>query len=125
MTTIPNQGLDAIGDRLREAVAFVALGSGQNESTTATGLATREYLADVSNSNVELVETDTTGAFEVIIRVKGGTEVAGGTAIAEMAVFDGDPDADGVVLAIDEFAAKTVEAGHSEEFTVPVEPSRD
>ncbi|MFC7323260.1 hypothetical protein ACFQMF_01570 [Halorubrum rutilum] len=125
MTTLTDQGLEAIGDRLREAVAFVALGSGQNESTTATGLATREYLADVSNNNVELVETTTTGAFEVIIRVKGGTEVAGGTAISEMAVFDGDPDADGVVLAIDEFAAKTVESGHSEEFTIPVAPGRD
>ena len=124
MTTIPNEGLEAVGDLLLNAVAYVALGSGQNESTTASALENREYTAQVSNPNVELVETGTTGEFEVVIRVKGGTEVTGGTDISEMGVFDGDPAADGTVISIDEFATKTVEAGHTEEFTIPVDPQR-
>lgn len=124
MTTTPNDGLEAVGDLIRNAVAYIALGTGKNESTTASGLANRVYTAQVSNSNVELPETGSTGEFEAIVRVKGGTEVAGGTQISEMAVFDGDPAADGTVLSIDEFAAKEIEAGHTEEFTIPVDPQR-
>jgi hypothetical protein len=124
MTTTPNKGLEAVGDLIRNTVAYVALGAGTNESTTASGLEDRVYTAAVSNTNVELPETGTTGEFEVIVRVKGGTEVAGGTAISEMAVFDGDPAGNATVLSIDEFGAKQVEAGHTEEFTIPVDPQR-
>jgi len=124
MTTTPDDGLEAIGDLLLNAVAYVGLGTGQNESTTASALGNREYLVQTSNSNVELIETGSTGEYEVVIRVKGGTEVSGGTAISEMAVFDGDPDGSGTLLNIDEFSAKTVEAGHTEEFTIPVNPQR-
>lgn len=124
MTTTPDDGLEAIGDLLQNAVAYVGLGTGKNESTTASALGNREYLVQTSNSNVEIIETGSTGEHEVVIRVKGGTEVSGGTEISEMAVFDGDPDADGTLLNIDEFAAKTVEAGHTEEFTIPVNPQR-
>ena len=124
MTTTPDDGLEAIGDLLRNAVAYVGLGTGKNESTTASALGTREYLVETSNTNVELVETGTTGEYEAVIRVKGGTEVSGGTEISEMAVFDGDPDGSGTLLNIDEFGAKTAEAGHTEEFTIPVNPQR-
>lgn len=124
MTTTPDDGLEAIGDLLRNTVAYVGLGTGQNESTTASTLGNREYLVQTSNSNVELIETGSTGEYEVVIRVKGGTEVPGGTAISEMAIFDGDPDGSGTLLNIDEFGAKTVEAGHTEEFTIPVNPQR-
>jgi len=124
MTTTPDDGLEAIGDLLKEAVAYVGLGTGQNESTTASALGNREYLVPASNTNVELVETGSTGEHEVVIRVKSGTEVPGGTAISEMAIFDGDPDATGTLLNIDQFPAKTVEAGHTEEFTIPVAPQR-
>jgi len=124
MTTTPDDGLEAIGDLLTNAVAYVALGTGQNESTTASDLGNRTYTVQVSNSNVEVIETGATGEFEIVVRVKGGTEVAGGTDISEMAAYDGDPDAGGTVMVIDEFAAKTVEAGHTEEFTIPVDPRR-
>lgn len=124
MTTTPDDGLEAIGDLLKNAVAYVGLGTGNNESTTASTLGNREYLVEASNTNVELIETGSTGEHEAVIRVKGGTEVSGGTAISEMAIFDGDPDGSGTLLNIDEFAAKTVEAGHTEEFTIPVNPQR-
>lgn len=124
MTTTPDNGLEAIGDLLKDAVAYVALGAGQNESTTATSLGDRQYTAQVSNSNVEVVETGVTGEYEVVIRVKGGTEVSGGTEISEMAIYDGDPGGGGVLLQIDEFPSVEVEAGHTEEFTIPVDPRR-
>lgn len=124
MTTVPDDGLEARGDLLLNAVAYVAIGTGQNESTTASDLGNRVYTAQVSNSNVEVVETGTTGEYEVIIRVKGGTEVAGGTGVSEMGVFDGDPASGGALLVIDEFPTVTVEAGHTEEFTIPHNPSR-
>ena len=46
-----------------------------------------EYRAPLSNSNVELIETGQTGESELIIRVKGGTEVDAGTPITEMGAF--------------------------------------
>lgn len=124
MTTTPDDGLEAIGDRLKNQVAYVALGTGQNESTTATSLGNREYTAQTSNSNVDINETGSTGEYEVQITVKGGTEVSGGTQISEIGIFDGDPAASGILLQIDEFAAKTVEAGHKETFTLPINPQR-
>jgi len=124
MTTVSDSGLERIGDQIKADVAFLAVGSGQNESTTASGLGSREFAASTSNSNVELVETGTTGQFEAIIRIKGGTEVSAGTTISEVGLFDGDPAGSGTLLIIDEFAGITVEAGHTEEFTVPIDPRR-
>jgi len=124
MTTTPDEGLEAIGDLLKNAVAYVGLGTGKNESTTASALGNPEYLAQPSNANVRVIETGTTGEIEIIIEVTGGTEVPGGTKISEMAAFDGDPDSDGNLLSIDEFAEIEVEAGHTEEFTITVDPTR-
>jgi len=109
MTTVSDSGLERIGDQIKADVAFLAVGSGQNESTTASGLGS---------------QTGTTGEFEAIIRIKGGTEVSAGTAISEVGLFDGDPAGSGTLLVIDEFAGITVEAGHTEEFTVPIDPRR-
>jgi len=124
MTTVSDSGLERIGDQIKADVAFLAVGSGQNESTTASGLGSREFAAGTSNSNVELVETGTTGEFEAIIRIKGGTEVSAGTVISEVGLFDGDPAGSGTLLVIDEFDGITVEAGHTEEFTVPIDLRR-
>lgn len=124
MTTTPDEGLEAIGDLLKDAIEYVGLGTGTNESTTASSLGNREYLAQPSNSNVRLVETGSTGEYEIIIEVTGGTEVGGGTNITEIAAFLGDPDAGGDIFAIDEFAGVEIEAGHTEEFTIPVDPQR-
>ena len=124
MTVTPDEGLEAIGDLLLNAVAYVGVGTGSNESTTASGLGNKEYLVQPSNANVRLIETGSTGEYEIIIEVTGGTEVDGGTMISETAAFDGDPDSGGNVLFIDGFAEKEVEAGHTEEFTIPVDPQR-
>lgn len=124
MTVTPDEGLEATGDLLLNAIAYVGVGTGSNESTTASGLGNREYLVQPSNANVRLIETGSSGEYEIIIEVTGGTEVDGGTMISEMAAWFGDPDNGGPLFAIDEFAAKEVEAGHTEEFTIPVDPQR-
>lgn len=124
MTVTPDEGLEATGDLLLNAIAYVGVGTGSNESTTASGLGNREYLVQPSNANVRVIETGSTGEYEIIIEVTGGTEVDGGTMISEMAAWFGDPDNGGPLFAIDEFAAKEVEAGHTEEFTIPVDPQR-
>lgn len=124
MTTVPDNGLERIGDLLKNDSSYIAVGSGANESTTASSLGSREYAAQSSNSNVEFIETGATGEYEAIITIKGGTEVSAGTTISEIGVFNGDPAASGSLLFIDEFAGITVEAGHAEEFTVPINPQR-
>ena len=124
MTTVPDNGLERIGDLLKNDSSYIAVGSGANESTTASSLGNREYAAQSSNSNVEFIETGSTGEYEAIITIKGGTEVSAGTKISEIGVFNGDPAASGALLFIDEFAGITVEAGHTEEFTVPIDPQR-
>jgi hypothetical protein len=124
MTTVSDSGLERIGDLIRVDAEFLAVGSGQNESSTASGLGSREFAASTSSSNVEFVETGTTGEFEAIIRIKGGTEVSAGTTISEVGLFDGEPVGSGTLLVIDEFDGVTVEAGHTEEFTVPIDPRR-
>lgn len=128
MTTITNTGLNWIRDvalgRVDEEIDAIAVGSGTgNEGTGAAALASEEYRAEKSNEDVVFVETDT-GAFEAVITVTGDQEVAAGTAISEIAVFGGEGVGDADLLVIDEFADVTVEQGHTEEFTVPIDITR-
>ncbi len=124
MTILPDIGLERRGDLVKSDIAYLAVGTGSNETVGATDLGNRVYKSQVSNSNVEIVETGSTGEYEAIITIKGGTEVSGGTQISEMAAYSGDPDSGGILLTIDEFPAVEVEAGHTEEFTIPHDPSR-
>jgi hypothetical protein len=124
MTTIPDDGLEWRGDIEIANIEYVAVGTGSGESNTASDLQNRVFKAQVSDSIVDINETGSTGEYEIVIRLKGGTEVSGGTEISEMAVFGGDPDAGGLITVIDEFPGKTIEAGHQEEFTLPIDPSR-
>lgn len=129
MTTTTDDGLEVIGDlvigSVNGEIDAVAVGSGSgSESTTATGLNNVEYRASVSNSNVEVIEAGQTGQSELIVRIKGGTEVAAGTPITEVAVFFNGAGGGGECVYIDNFAAKTVEAGHTEEFIIPVDYQR-
>lgn len=124
MTTIPDEGLERRGDLVKNDIAYVGVGTGNNEGTGVSDLGNRVYKAQVSNSNVELIETGSTGEYEVVITVKGGTEVSGGTKISEIGAWNGDPDSGGTLLVIDEFPEDEVEAGHTEEFTVPHDPTR-
>jgi hypothetical protein len=125
MTTIPDNGLDRIATSIADSVSHVAVGSGTNESTSATALGNREFAAARSTATVEILQPGETGEIEAVIAVKGGTEVPGGTGISEVGVFDGDPTAAGATLLfIDEFSTVTVEDGHLEEFTIPIDARR-
>lgn len=129
MTTTTDDGLEIVGDLLIGAVSgqidALALGSGTgSETTDATSLNNEEYRASTSNNNVELIETGQTGESELIIRVKGGTEVPAGTPITEMGAFFNGDGGGGTLIYIDNFDAKTVEAGHTEEFTIPTDYQR-
>lgn len=128
MTTVTDDGLDWLGDKSLDRVASridaIAVGTGTNESNGASALGNEEYRSNHSNNNVEFVETGATGEYDAIITVKGGTEVPAGTTITEVGVFAGGDGGGGTLVAIDEFAGVTVEDGHTEEFTVPVDPSR-
>jgi outer membrane lipoprotein SlyB len=124
MTTTTDDGLEVIGDLLignrQGGITALAVGSGTgSESASATALANEEHRAAVSGSNVELLESGQTGEVELLIRVKGGLEVPAGTAISEVAAFQ-----DTEMVFVDEFAAVTVEAGNTEQFTLPVDPQR-
>lgn len=127
MTTVTDDGLEWQGDRAISdvpAIDTIALGDGQNETNGASELGSEIHRADVNNSNVELLETGDLGEFEAVIRVKGGTEVPPNTEISEIGVFAGGSDGNGTLVVIDEFAGVVVEDGHTEEFTVPVNPQR-
>jgi hypothetical protein len=129
MTTATDNGLEAVGDLLIGAVSgqidALAVGSGTgSESTTATALNNEEHRAAVSDGNVELIETGDTGESELIIRVKGGLEVPAETTIAEVGAFVNGAGGGGTLLFIDNFSAVTVESGHTEEFTIPINPRR-
>jgi len=125
MTTTPDNGLDRIATSIADSVSHVAVGSGTNESTSATALGDREFAAARSTTTVEILQPGETGQIEAVIAVKGGTEVPGGTGISEVGVFDDDPTAAGATLLfIDEFSTVTVEDGHLEEFTIPIDPRR-
>jgi len=124
MTTITDDGLGVVGELLigtaGGAIDALAVGSGTgSESTTATALSNEEHRAAASGGNVELVETGQTGEVELIIRIKGGLEVPAGTAISEVAAFSA-----GTLVVIDTFNAVTIETGHTEEFTIPVDLRR-
>lgn len=124
MTTITDNGLEFVGDRLignnSAVINTIAVGTGQNESNSATALGNQEYSATDTSNNVEIVETDTTGEIEFAITLKGGTEVPPNTEITEIGLFT---DA-GTLVVIDAFSSVTVEDGRTEEFVIPLDPQR-
>jgi seryl-tRNA(Sec) selenium transferase len=118
MTTLTDNGLEGIADLLigniSGGVDALAVGTGQNESTTATSLGNEVFRATPADSNVDLIDSDS-GEAELAIRVKGGQEVSAGTTISETAVIINND-----ISIIDEFSDVIIETGHVEEFTVPV-----
>jgi len=129
MTTATDDGLEALSDAAHgftsDEIDAIAVGTGTgNEATGATSLASEAYRADRTSEDVEFVETDATGAVEAIITVTGGQEVPADTDITEIGVFIGETNGNATLLIIDEFAAVTVEDGHTEEFTVPYDLTR-
>jgi len=129
MTTTTDGGLEIVGDLLIGAVSgqidALAVGSGTgSESATATTLGSEEHRAAVSGTNADLIEAGQTGELELIIRVKGGLEVPDGTQITEIGAFFNGAGGGGTLMFIDNFSAVTVEAGNTEQFTIPVDPQR-
>lgn len=127
MTTTTDDGLDWYWDRalgrLTDEIDTIAVGTGSGaEGAGASSLTNEVYRATKSDSNVEFLDVGI-GEGEAVITLKGGTEVTGGTEITEMAVIAGGGTG-GTILHIDEFAGVVVEAGHTEEFTMPFRQSR-
>lgn len=129
MTTTTNDGLEVIGDliigNVDAEIDAIAVGSGTgSEVDDASSLNNEEHRATVSDTNVEIIETGETGQSELIIRVKGGTEVPAGTPITEVGAFFNGAGGGGTLVFVDNFDATNVEAGHTEEFTIPVDIQR-
>jgi len=129
MTTTTNDGLEVIGDliigNVDAEIDAIAVGSGTgSEVDDASSLNNEEHRASVSDTNVEIIETGETGQSELIIRVKGGTEVPDGTPITEVGAFFNGAGGGGTLVFVDNFDATNVEAGHTEEFTIPVDIQR-
>jgi hypothetical protein len=129
MTTTTDDGLEVIGDLLignsSVIIDALAVGTGSgSEATDATSLNNEIFRGAVSNNNVETVETGQTGESELIIRVKGGLEVPANTSVTEVGAFTDGVGGGGTLIFIDNFAEVIVEAGHTEEFTIPVDPQR-
>lgn len=129
MTTTTDVGLEIISDILignaSGEIDALAIGTAANtEATTATTLGSEVFRASESDSNVELIETGTTGKTELVIRVKGDTDVSAGTEIKELAVFINGVGGGGTMMVIDNFNGVVIETGHTEEFTIPFSPVR-
>lgn len=130
MTIATDVGLEWLSDKAfdREAddINTMAVGTGTgSEDPVATSLSSEKYRATDADANVEFIESNATGGFDAVIRVKGGTEVPAGTEITEIAVFaGGGGSGDNVMLIVDEFSGVTVDSGRTEEFAIPVDFTR-
>lgn len=129
MTVTTDDGIEVVGDLLIGNVSgridAIAVGTGSgSESRSSTALASEVYRADAASSNSEFVETDATGGFELVLRVKGGSEVSSGTTITELGAFFEGSAGGGTLVFVDEFAGVTVEEGFTEEFRLPVDSIR-
>ena len=127
MATVTDDGLiwyheRTIGDA-EGAIDQIALGTGvDSESETAEELDNEIYRGVVDDNNIRFQTIDDTPTkMEAIITVRGGTEVPSGTEVTEFCIRVSDED---VLVALDNFLPVEVEAGHTEEFTMPVELER-
>ena len=126
MTVITEDGRDWYQDRARgDAEPFdeVAVGTGDwpdpDDLEQADDLDDEAYRGEITDGNIEIDNVSDTGRLHVTIEISGGTEVPGDTEITEMAIF-----ADDLLVWIVSFDAVPVEAGVTEEFTMPIEIRR-
>jgi hypothetical protein len=126
MTTVTEEGTTYLLDRITSntrPITHIAIGTGSNETGTATQLGNLLYSGDDSLPNVRFVQPNT-DTLEAVITVTGGVQVAAGTEISEVGVFSGDPEdstVDETLVFIDGFSSVQVDPGHTEEFTVPLD----
>lgn len=126
MTTVTEEGTTYLLDRITSntrPITHMAVGTGSNETGTATQLGNLLYSGDDSLPNVRFVQPNA-DTLEAVITVTGGVQVAAGTQITEVGVFSGDPEdstVDETLVFIDAFSSAQVDPGHTEEFTVPLD----
>lgn len=121
MVTTSKPGLDFFRDAATGAVDAeldtIAVGNGTAaENNDDASLANEVYRS--SGTNVEILDGDLPGEFSAVINLKGGTQVAGGTTITEMAVIAGGID---LPVTRDVFSGKTIDAGYTEDFQMPLD----
>lgn len=125
MTTITDDGLEAIGDillgltqsRINEIAVGTATGS---EVASANALGNEVFRADQASTKTSFADSGTGGELEVTVAVTGGTDVPANTQIAEVGVFEAGSGGSGRLIVIDQIPAVTVENGDIEQFTVPI-----
>jgi hypothetical protein len=127
MTTTTDAGLSVVADLLIGATSAsidaVAVGTGTNESATATSLGNEQFRSNTSSTNVDVQSTG--GAtVEFAIEVAAGNDVPVGTQLTEVAAFFNGSGGGGTMLVIDQFPAVTLESGNIERFTIPFESLR-
>jgi hypothetical protein len=129
MTTLTDVGLEAIGDILlgltQSRIDSLAIGTATGtETQTATALGNEVFRANVSETNISLVDSGPGGQLEASIVVKGGLDIPAGTSVSEVGVFSGGAGGGGRLVYIDELPSVTVQLGDSEQFTVPIDINR-
>lgn len=128
MTTITNAGLTAFEDVLIDPSSAqldtIAIGTASGtEDSDATALGAEVFRSDIADGNVKLIQTGG-GERELAVRVSGGSDVAATTEISEVGVFIGGAGGGGVLAAIDNFSAVTIESGDVQSFSIPFAAQR-
>jgi hypothetical protein len=127
MTTITDDGFEAIGDVLLGLTATrinaIAVGTGTGSETQgATALGNEVFRASKSDPKTSFADSGPGGQLEVTIAVTGGTDVAANTGISEVGLIE-DTSGKSRLVAIDELPQVVVENGDIENFTLPVDIS--
>jgi hypothetical protein len=126
--TVTDDGLEWIGDKTLDSdstddenVRYVAVGT--DSTTPASG--DSNLGAEVHRQTATFNESNATGGYDAVITISGGTEVSPGTTITELGIFAGtDQDEgtnEGILLLREVISGVTVEAGHREQFTIPLD----
>lgn len=129
--TVTDDGLEWIGDKTLdqdstddEKVRFVAVGT--DSSTPASG--DTQLGTEVHRQTASFSESNATGGYDAVITISGGTEVSPGTTISELAIYAGTANDDGTdegtMILREVISGVTVESGHREQFTIPLDFSR-
>jgi hypothetical protein len=131
MTTLTDVGLEAIADIIlgltSTRIDTLAVGTATGTETTgATALGNEIFRANVSDTNISLVDSGPGGQTEASIVVKGGLDIPAGSQITEVGVIENGAGGGGNnrLVFIDNVPAVTVNNGDSEQFTVPIQLKR-
>jgi|APHM01.1.fsa_nt_gi hypothetical protein len=133
--TVTDEGLEWIGDKSlvpedtnrnleEEYIQYVAIGTGSTDPDPSNSQLNNE----IHRQKGEFTETDGTGGFDAVITVSGGTEVEPGQEVNEIGIFAGTENEEGTnqgtLILHEVISGVVVEAGHREQFTIPLDFSR-